>query len=191
VSLSVVVIANVINGFGALCSFWATYLIGFSENDKQMFKYAAGSAAFLMVGSALLGSWPAVFLDAVWVILSLLGVKGWSLPHFARKFPLLLFPMGAVGLFALTQANYTLAAFMCAGIYIVGFTSFTAGLLTKRSYLLWCVLGFGFFIPHLLDFKSYAILVMESVSCLLGLAGIYKITAGKKPAVKTPSEPTF
>jgi hypothetical protein len=172
---STVFIANAINGVGALFSFYATYLLGFGVDEKKVFKNSAISAGLLIVGSAMLGSWPAVFLDVIWVCISLLGMRGWELPNFAKRIPLALYPMAVVGAISFAYGSYTLSAFMCAGIYIVGFACLSSKSISNKSYIIWCLIGYIFFVPHLIQADSYSILFEETVSVFLGLGSLFNL----------------
>jgi hypothetical protein len=176
----IVIIANIINGFGALCSFYATYLLGRDSEKRKIFMYAGFSSGFLIVGGALLESYPALTLDIIWLGISIIGFMKIALPKQIIHLKYLLPPIILCGLVCLALGNWTLAAFSTTGLYVIAYLIFSAHQSSKLWYLSYCLMGYVLFFPHLLDAKSYSVFVMETVSFLIGAVGVYQLTKVNK-----------
>lgn len=168
-------VANSINAIGAILSFWATYAIGASHSRSRVFLLMGCYGALLTVGSAMLGSYPTAVLNVLWLGVAALGYVNWEYPKATKNFRFLLPIITILGFFALALGKYTLAAYACTAIYIFGIILFSAHHISRVSYLAWCLLAFLLLFPHLVEYKSYAVLIQESISAFLTLCAIHKL----------------
>lgn len=177
-------LGNVLCAIGALFSFYATYKLGFAEDKQEVFKFSSVSCAFLLVGSAMLASWPAVALDVVWLFLSILGYKDKPMPKCFIIMKKALWVFFVAGVAAMLVGEFSLAAIMCACIYVVAYSSFAGGFMSRSGYIIWCLLGYVLFVPHLYEVQSYSVLGMETISFILAVIGWFKLSSNKEHAVE-------
>lgn len=174
-----VIVANALCAAGVAFLLIGHYFVSIEKFNKGYGSAAAGGV-FVMVGSAILASWSVVFLNLIWVYLSLSGmrrlkddtsasVRNESLSHYLAKLLPIAFVVGIV----LSVTGYDdLAAWACTVIYLLGYWLLTTKRIGNPEYMLWTFLGFFLLINHLVDHHSYSVLANETIGAVISLRGL-------------------
>lgn len=180
--LSVIFIANMINAIGSGMNLWAHGQIGMGGNDKKGYLIYIASCSLLVIGSSMLLSWPVVLLNFLWMTISIFGFFGKTL--FANLPSALMartaYYAAAVGTIALTLGYYDLAALMTTSVYFLAYAAFCNKNFSKLQYLTWCLVGYVFLLPHLIEANQYAVLASETLGFVIGIMAITKILLARK-----------
>tara|TARA_R110001583_G_scaffold131248_9_gene282970 strand:+ start:368 stop:913 length:546 start_codon:yes stop_codon:yes gene_type:complete len=170
-----ILFGNILCAVGALFSFYATYRLGCSNNTKVVFKFSGMASLLVGVGSVVIGSWPTVFLNIVWLSLSVMGYLGKSMPKCFSVLSNALCVFVVIGVAAILSGQFSLAAIACASIYIVSYSAFAGSLISRSKYLMWGLIGYVLFVGHLYEVQNYSVLIMETISFILGIISLIKI----------------
>ena len=173
--ITLIWVANAINAIGIPLSFCATYSVGASHDMKRVFTFACGNAVALTVGSLMLGSYPLVVLNVLWLLLSIAGYYQVVYPSWVHCMRHILPVLAVLGILSLVSREYTWAAYVCMSMYVVSFVLFSARTLKRLGYLSWCVLAYFFTVPHLIEYSSFAILAQETFLVLVSLHAIFQL----------------
>lgn len=184
--MDIILQANIINGIGVFFLIFAHAVLSFS-NNKYNFLISALGCVFLIIGSLILKSYPVVFLNSIWLILSLSAYfEKKILPEkinnnflYALHFSFLIGILSVcLYLFEIKSVfiNFeNLAAFQTTFIYLFAYVLFIEKIITKKEYLIWTTLGFFILLPHLIFYFQYSVLFNEVFGAILGILGIIKI----------------
>lgn len=174
-------LANLINAVGVLGLTCAHLLISRSKMTSG-FIFSASGAVLVAAGSALLESWPVVFLNIVWFAIGMIGFfrtkddpqdNQINPSFFTRSLLVLAYTAGFMIFFALYMLKgHEVGAWAASGFYISSFLLLSVGLIQSRHYLFICLLGYFLLVPHLFVLQSYAVLANETFGALIGALGI-------------------
>lgn len=177
-------IANLVNLVGVILLVMSHTILSVSES-KSTYILSILGGTIVIVGSLILKSYPPVVLNVFWVLISILGLlKRESLTNEKPKRPkvtllfILLIPIIILllGYFYLVEIEFVdLISMATAFIYSAAYLSLTLNLISKKNYLLLCLLGFVLFIPHLIDKLQLTLLVNEIYGAAVAFFGIVKI----------------
>lgn len=174
-----VIVANALCAAGVAFLLIGHYFVSVEKFNKGYGSAAAGGV-LVMLGSAILSSWSVVFLNLIWVYLSLLGLKRLkedkvetttndSLGHYlARLLPIAF----VVGIVLSVTGHDDLAAWACTVIYLLGYWLLTTKRIGNPEYMLWTFLGLFLLINHLVDHHSYSVLANETIGAIISLRGL-------------------
>ena len=196
----VVLLANVINGIGVFGLLFAHYLIARSQ-ARNGFIFSALGGAFVSVGSALLLSWPVVFLNVVWLAIGVVGFLRSSpgsaqSPKRTTVNDLIYVSTYCILLIVLCAGSmvygHGFGAWSATGFYLSSFALLSIGQIQTRHYLFICLLGYLLLIEHLIITENYAVFANETLGALIGLFGIlsYYLKSWSKSRKPETSEPT-
>jgi hypothetical protein len=170
-----VVVANCLNGVGALASFYANYLIGFGANKTRVFQFNALCAILMIMGCSMLQSWPTVILNVLWLGVSFLGIKETKSPNGVKWLTVVLYVLIAWAMHAVVTGEVEKAGYLMVALFFVSYFMFSIKAMSKLEYLWWSTVGTVLFIPHLLTFNNYSIMIKEGVSFIIGLVSMYPL----------------
>lgn len=183
-----IVIANGINALGVFGLIFGHFLIARSDMVKG-FLLSSSGAVLVAIGSALLASWPVVFLNIIWFFIGIVGffrVKsnsgsaGEKNTTFNMVFMVAyLFLYAFLLIFSVTE-GHDFGAWAASGFYISSFIFLSVGFIQARHYLFVCLLGYSMLVPHLLGTHNYAVFANETVGALIGAWGIVRHYHAKK-----------
>lgn len=175
-----ILLANLINGFGVLGLIYAHFLIARSSLT-QGFLFSSSGAVLVAIGSALLGSWPVVFLNVAWFLIGIIGLfraknKESNAPKASSTINLLFVLVYIVGYLVFASLSHigthAFGAWAASGFYLTSFVLLSVGLVQSRHYLFICLLGYLLLVEHLILTQNYAVLANETVGALIGAWGI-------------------
>ena len=184
--MDIILQANIINGVGVSFLILAHAVLSFS-NNKYNFLISALGCFFVIIGSLILKSYPVVFLNLIWLILSLSAYfEKKILPekinnnflytlHFSFLIGILSVCLHLSGIKSIFIDFESLAAFQTTFIYLFAYVLFIEKIITKKEYLIWTTLGFFILFPHLLFHFQYSVMFNEILGAILGILGIIKI----------------
>lgn len=169
-------VANILNAFACLLNIWAHAQIGLGNDDTRGYWLYVFSGSILIIGSCMLGSWPIVALNAMWVVISIYGLL--ARPVFRKTPPALIqsvYLAAAVGVFSLGLGFNDIAAIMTTYIYFIAYALLNSQLYSKKQYLIWCSVGFVLLVAHLIEVNQYSVLASESLAFCVGVIALIKI----------------
>lgn len=178
--MSSVFIGNGLSGIGVLLLLTGHYFVS-KERQRAGFQTSAAGGLLVMAGSVLLASWSVVFLNIVWVGLSLEGLRqlgkepvepvglGASLGKFLNQMLPVTFVVGMVLVFS---GHSDLAAWACTAIYLIGYWLLTTRRISNPEYMLWTFLGFFLLISHLIAHQSFSVLFNETLGAIISLRAL-------------------
>lgn len=169
-----IVLANIINALGAIASFYTTYLIGADADRRKIFLFGGINSILISIGAILLARWPVLTLNAIWLVISIVGYRGIAINPNITHLRLLLPPIITAGIVFLYLGRLTLAGLCSTSIFIIAYLLLSTSNVTKLWYLICCVFGFMLLTPHLLDVSNYTGIAMEAVSFVMVVIGIYR-----------------
>jgi hypothetical protein len=166
--LNFIIIANGINFVGAVFLLIGHFYLFKKENTKGFFYSAVGSF-ILCNGSFILNSWPVLFLDFCWVLLSIYGLF-----NIKRNIKQKLLSDGTltfIGSFTFIITfvfiffeKYDEMGWLTSSIYLIAYYLLSINRITLKYYLSAYIVGFFILIPHVLIHFSYSILVSEFIA---------------------------
>lgn len=174
-----VLIANAINLFGVFGLLVAHYNIS-SDQLKLGYLVSAISAFFITIGSLLLQSYPIVFLNFIWMIISIFGYMNID-KKFVNRFNINKKKIYGVfclllvsALWLLLDNNTVHLAWITSFLYILSYYLLTAKLISKNTYLCVCLIGFVLVMPHLMFKQSYSVMINESINAVISIVFLIK-----------------
>lgn len=176
---NVVVLANTINFIGVLLLLGSHTVISLS-GSKLGFILSALGGIIVASGSYLLGSYPIVFLNVVWLVISFVGLHNHGKEKTYSKikekdFYLTFALLSSVIVIAYTYLkNLDLLAYYASFLYIASYGLFAAKRIEKDVYLTCCFIGFFFILPHLIEKQQYSVMINEGYGAVVSLLGILK-----------------
>ena len=177
-----ILIANILTGTGSAFALVAYYFISHGKEEAKAHLFYLISCIFIIIGSYMLNSWPVIYLNVIWAIMSLWGLKKKS-PATERALPDLKRPGHAICGFltlsgiALLLHHYDqeMAANITTIIYLLAYFLFCNKMFSREGYVFWCTAGYCLLLPHLLHTYQYAVLANETLGVIIGVAGIVKM----------------
>lgn len=188
--MTTLLLANLLSGVGVVLLLLGHYFVS-GERHRNGYRAAAAGGLLVMLGSILLESWSVVFLNLVWIGLSLEGLRLLGRenvsPRLSERLALYLNKLlgltFAAGMVLMVLGYADLSAWTCTVIYLLGYGLLTSKRLSSAEYMLWTFLGFFLLIDHLIEHQSYSVLFNESLGALISLQALLKyLRAGTKPS---------
>lgn len=167
---------NAINLVGVLFLALSNAAIAFRSEVASGFRLAAVGGMLVALGSLLLGSYPVVILNVLWMMIGLVGTKHIQMPSFAVHPNVVGVLTTLIGATLAAFGNLTAAAYATTVLYLLGFFLYATKSISRFSYLCWSVAGYVILIPHLIEMRSYSVLLNETVGAIICSAGLVKIT---------------
>ena len=179
--MDIVWTANIINTFGVILSIIGMSVISLSES-KNGFLITALSCVFFLIGSILLKSYPMMFLEVMFITISMIGYyeKEITNKYFQKFIEIGLYVSLIAGALCFATFNFTLSAWFAGIIYSITYIMLANSQLEKIKYLAFDLFAFMILVPHLIEFFQYAVLVDETISAVVGILGILKILHYRK-----------
>lgn len=181
-----VFIANAINFIGVLCLIISHTFISLSS-VKKGFVISSLGGFFVSIGSFLLGSYPVVLLNILWIAISAYGYFSHSKNKEVNsrlqnkdKFVNLGYFIIASLILLCFWGNDNILAYFTTFLYVSTYFLFASKIIKKETYLLWCAVGFIFIFPHLIDKMQYSVLINETYGFIVSIIGIYKTFKNKQ-----------
>ena len=184
--METILFANIINGFGVFFLILAHSMLSLADT-KYNFIISAFGCFLVMVGSIMLKSYPVIWLNLIWRIISLWAYFDKNLlpENLSEKYLILLYISFIVGIisvgFHFTGLNLfiidfeNIAAYQTMFIYVFAYSLFVSKVIDKRQYLIWTTLGFFILFPHLILHFQYSVLFNEIFGAVVGILGIIRL----------------
>lgn len=175
-----VLLANTINGVGVVGLIISHFLVAQSKMT-QGFVFSLAGGALVATGSALLLSWPVVFLNVVWALIALLGLVRSKSPITQPASPSSMASLLLLCIYMLVFLYFSLfysfighefSGWVATGFYVSSFILLSLGIFQSRHYLFVCLLGYFLLIVHLILTNNYAVLLNETIGALIGIWGV-------------------
>jgi len=177
---NIIFLANSINVVGVVLLLMSYYFIS-NANEKKGFLSSIYAGIIISIGSYLLDSYPVLFLNLVWSVISYYGYvtfddkKNLNRKYIDKKIFILLFIISIIilSIFFFNRSADMLAYYI-SFLYIFIYCLLASNFVKKESYLLWTVIGFFFLMPHLLEKMQYIIFINEICILIISFVGLYK-----------------
>lgn len=164
-------------------------MLSLADTNKNFMVSALG-CLLVMIGSIMLESYPVIFLNLIWTIISLFAYFDKQLlpEHLSKKFLSLLYISFSVGIVSVIL-HFTkfeifdfqnIAAYQTMFIYVFAYSLFVSKVIDKRQYLIWTTLGLFILFPHLILHFQYSVLFNEIFGAVVGILGIIRLTKKEK-----------
>jgi len=180
-----VLLANGINLIGVALLIASHTILSISES-KSTYILSIIGGSIIITGSLILKSYPPVALNVFWVLISILGLlkkDSVSISQF-RDYQkhTVIFIVITSSVFLLISNIYLVnlsfvdsISIATTFIYSAGYLSLIIGLISKRMYLNFCLVGFVLFVPHLVDKMQLTLLVNEFYGAIIAFFGVWKL----------------
>lgn len=172
--------ANAIAGIGVI-GLVAGHGIIAAGNKGRGFKFSGAGSLLVAISAIMLNSWPVFVLNAIWLWLSIQGVRNLNKPDQSHTpgsmaaLGNLIVPITFVlGVIALAMGFYSIAAWACTCIYLIGYYLLSSNSWSNNRYLLWTLLAYFLLVIHLIETNQFMVLFNESLGALFSLSGLIK-----------------
>lgn len=167
-NLDFIIIANCINFVGALFLLTGHFYVS-KHHYQNGFKYSAIGSFIICNGSFILESWPVLFLDFSWVLLSLYGLfymKHKAPNKYFQKTTLIFITMVIITILfiLIIFQKWDEMGWLTSVIYLSVYYLLSTKRITLKFYLFAYIAGFLILIPHVLLHYSYSVLLSETIA---------------------------
>jgi hypothetical protein len=175
-----ILLGNIICFIGVCFLTYAHYNIGVKDNSNKGFFVSSIGASILIVGCFVLSSYPFVVLNILWLMISIIGYKKINIKSIllgSKKIKniqanIILFGLLIHGLIQLYLNNNNEAAWMTTFIYLTSYLLFSTRIISRETYLTWCIPAFLISIPHLLEVSNFAVIINEFIGAVISVYSV-------------------
>lgn len=183
---------NLINLLGVAGLLIGHSVISLSDDyDRAGFVISGLGAVVVMLGSAMLSSWPVVFLNGIWALVSFLRASRYMAYLINRRnitvyasLALAATASAALSLIGLGEwpvstSLFSALAYSGALVYLLSYALLATKRISKTVYLAACVGGYFLLVPHLTEIGSWAVLANETLGVALAALGLARLAKAR------------
>lgn len=173
---------------GVMLLMTAHLCISLGSHKAAASRLSAAGAISSIIAAYGMGIWSVLALNIAWAAISIAGsrIEEQFSPRPIADKAVIFLAMSAAALWVFGPQP---VAWACSAIYVLGWLSFSLGVITRQSYLVACVIAGVVVVPALWLLGAHAFATNEAFGAIVGALGVWRLTRGASAIVATNAAP--